>query len=303
MRADSAESAMREDDHGCRACVIISHYNAWSSDNLVRLLDQLKEVPAGHAFHVRVVVNRAVDRPTALPERHANVEVIERPNQGYNIGAWEHGWRRLPSFDFYLFLQEECRVLRPGWLRAFLRTAEDPRVGLVGEIAAWDRPWAELEATKVGQADEIMRRSQPGIRPSSSTPNFFRFLDEQFLRLGIERGRTGRHLQSVVLAARREVLEAIGGFPTGNTYCEAVASEIAISKLVLSRGLKVEQVGWLSFSYILHPQWDVSLIRRVMRQTALPWIPSPIRKRLLLTLAAIRSAARRIRARGGGVLR
>jgi hypothetical protein len=42
--------------------VIDSHDNAWPTDQLLALLDQIREIPAGRAFGCRVVVNRAVDQ-------------------------------------------------------------------------------------------------------------------------------------------------------------------------------------------------------------------------------------------------
>ena len=73
--------------------VVVSHYNAWPTDQLVALLDQIKAIPAGCPFDCRVVVNQAKPGPLELPPRHADVGVLYRENIGYNIGAWDHGWR------------------------------------------------------------------------------------------------------------------------------------------------------------------------------------------------------------------
>ena len=93
--------------------VVISHYNAWPSDQLVGLLDRMWTIPAGHPFQTRVVVNRAERHELTLPSRYRSVEVVYRENVGFNIGAWEHGWRKPPVFDAYLFLQEECQIVDP----------------------------------------------------------------------------------------------------------------------------------------------------------------------------------------------
>ncbi len=36
-----------------------------------------------------------------------------RENTGFNIGAWDYGWRHLPPYDYYLFLQDDCFIVRP----------------------------------------------------------------------------------------------------------------------------------------------------------------------------------------------
>ena len=69
-------------------------------------------------------------------------------------------------------------------------------------------------------------------------------------------GHDAAHLQSLVLFARREILERIDGFPIGHDKIRAIASEFAISKRVIARGCQIRQVGWRPFKYILHPQWQ-----------------------------------------------
>jgi hypothetical protein len=233
-----------------RVLVVVSHYNAWPSDNLVRLLDQMRTIPAGWPFRVRVVVNAARPHRLSLPPWHADVEVCYRPNNGYNIGAWDEGWRLDPAYDAYLFIQEECRILRDDWLGAFVRKANEPRVGLVGESLSpvWDALWEELERRFQGERP-------PGHlvdgQPAERVPCYLDFLR----RHGIDPGPRGDHLQSLVLFARRTVLEQIDGFPIGDNYGEAIASEIGMSKKIQALGLRLCEVGPHPFTYIEHPQW------------------------------------------------
>ncbi len=228
--------------------IVISHYNAWPADQLVTLLDQIAAIPAGAPFELCVVVNQATPDLLRLPKRHAGTRVLHRENTGYNIGAWEDGRRRNPGHECYLFLQEECVILRSGWLRAFRRLAMRPEVGLVGESMHWaGLGWDRLARKYRGHpfAESVEGRSVPipvGIRAG-------------LRRLGIAEGPTGAHLQSLVLCARREVLEAIGGFDLGLNYGDATVGEVAISKKVSTLGLQVREVGPGSFRYILHPQW------------------------------------------------
>ncbi len=223
------------------AVVVVSHYNAWPTDQLVALLDQIRTVPAGYPFTPLVVVNQAEDKPLDLPPRHADIAVLSRENTGYNIGAWDHGWRHGPRADYYLFLQEECVIARPGWLRAFIRQVRRPGVGLVGEIMGfYNSTWDDVAAT-VAEYDapaEVLRYRD--------------YLAER----GVAPGVLADHLKSLALCLGRETLAAIDGFRIGISKHEAIACEIGISKSVQAAGLKIRQVGLRPFSFIRHPQWE-----------------------------------------------
>jgi hypothetical protein len=230
--------------------VVIAHYNARPTDNLISLLESMQTMPAGWPFAVRVVVNVALPKVLALPAHLRNVEVCYRENTGYNIGAWEYGWRQAPPYTAYLFLQDECQVARADWVAAFVRRLSAPDIGLVGECLSpdWDAPWEVLkERTKGDRFPEQLIDGQPAER----IPCYFHFFSQQC----ISPGPRGDHLQSLVLSARRAVLEMIGGFPQGRNYGEAMAAEIGISKKVQALGLRICEVGPEPFSYIHHPQW------------------------------------------------
>jgi hypothetical protein len=253
------------------ALVIISHYNAWPADQLIALLDQLHRVPSGHPFRCLVVVNRAVDESLRLPPRHSGVEVLYRENTGYNIGAWEHGRRAAAPADYYLFLQEECRVARPDWLGSYVRLASRPGVGLVGESFVW----RGLSWDRIGYyLGDYYYEERPGDEPILTLfEGVTRFLEAR----GIPAADKGEHLQSLVLFARREVLEAIGGFAIGRFKGEAICSEVAISRAVVAKGYEVRLVGALPFRYFLHPQWSrpdhvayTLAVNRVFRYTPMP---------------------------------
>ncbi len=255
--------------------VIVSHYNAWPTDHLVALLDQMTLIPAGLPFQTRVVVNQARDLPLKLPERHTGVEILYRPNTGYNIGAWDLGWRESPARDCYLFLQEECQILRPNWLKAFVDLAMRPNVGLVGESLHWaGLSWNRLDRyyANFPFAAKVDGREVPipvGVRAGLA-------------RLGVLPGKTGAHLQSLVFCLRREVLEAMDGFGIGSDYAEATVAEVAASKRVEAMGLRVCEVGSGSFAYVLHPQWAGkrgSWKRKLMRWVE-PWVPISLATRL-----------------------
>ena len=268
--------------------VIVSFYNARPTGPLVALLDQLATIPAGWPFRTRVVVNRAEDRHLELPDRHRGTEVLHRENLGYNIGAWDHGWRVGPPADFYLFLQDDCEIARSGWLRAFVRALARPGAGLVGENIPnhWDCPWPEIEAS-------IRDERLPGHELDGRPVARMEVYQDAFRRWGVAPGPKGDHLQALIWAARRGVLEKIGGFPIGANYGEAIAAEISVTKKVQSLGMRGVQVAWRPFRYIRHPEWDhvrasAGTLRRSARKAARLILPP----KLLEAWRVVRQAAR-----------
>ncbi len=257
MRATSEPAGVaRNGANRAPVLVVVAHYAARPAGPLVRLLDSMTARPAGCDYAVRVVVNRDGAETLTLPERHRGVEVLYRPNTGYNIGAWEAGWRTGPAHDGYLFVQDECVVVRAGWAAAFARACREG-VGLVGECLSpdWDAPWAVLAERFRGH--ELREHTIDG-KKAERVDCYLDF----FRRRGIPPGERGDHLQSLVLYAPRAVLERVGGFPEGATYGEAIAAEIGVSKKVQAAGLALAQVGPEPFAFVEHPQW---LHRRVKR--------------------------------------
>lgn len=231
--------------------VVVSYYDARPRAELDALLHDLATVPAGVAFEVLVVVNQERAEPTAVHAALPGLRVLHRANAGYNIGAWDHGWRASPGRDVYVFVQHECRVQRPGWLAAFVRRLRLPGVGLVGERAnpAWAAPWAEIERRFAGH-------TLPDHRVDGAPAERLATYRHFFAQHGIEPGARGDHLQTLVLAATGALLARIDGFPVGRDYGEAIAAEIGVSKRVQMLGLSTEEIGPRPFTWITHPQWQ-----------------------------------------------
>ncbi len=243
-----------------RTLVVVSFYDARPRQDLDALLADLASVAAGAPFEVLVVVNQTRAEPTAITAAVPGLRVLHRPNAGYNIGAWDHGYRSAPDYDVYVFLQDECQLRRPGWLRAFLLRLQRPGVGLVGERKnpAWCAPWADIERRFAGHT---LDGHQIDGAPAERLPTYRAF----WQRHGVDPGARGDHLQTLMLAVRGEVLARCGGFLVGADSGDALASEIATSKRVEMLGLSVEEVGPRPFTWITHPQWREKAERQPLR--------------------------------------
>ena len=216
--------------------VVISYYDQRPIDTLFALLDQIRSVDPGAPFDVCVVVNAEKSTPTRLPDRHHGIEVLHRENRGFNVGAWQHGWQAKPDYAFYLFLQDECVIRRPGWLAAFANAARKPRAGYAGESADCYGSW------------ETYTRCWPAFTAECQKVAAIH---------GIPLGPKPDYIQTVVVGARREVLKDTGGFVEGHGHdkISAIAGEVLTSVRARALGFRNLQVAWRPFEYIEHPQW------------------------------------------------
>ncbi len=238
-----------------RVLVVVSYYNARQDDRLDMLLSQLRDVPAGMDFHTAVVVNRAVDEDLAIAAKYPDIEVCYRENRGYNIGAWNHGWRLFPSWDLYVFLQDECLIAQRHWLRHLCASAQAGGGRLVGEcLVDAAQTWAEADSSY-----QEFYASQ-GIEPSRWDPasgdlHTASFIQHYLEQQGIPTQPTMRHLRSLVLCVPGHVLSDMGGFPIGQSYREAVGAEVGCSQRAQALGYQIRQAGLLPYTYVIHPQW------------------------------------------------
>lgn len=213
----------------------------------------MRKIPAGRDFDLIVVGNgggiEKVDLPS-MPE-NMHLRIINRENQGYNIGAWDAGWRAAPGYDYYLFLQGECVIRKPNWLAAFeKRHAELGHTALIGEAVMWDGlAWDELT--------EMTRRD---FVPSYAGPNAENPIDtyrKLLKEMGIPEGEVATHLQSLLLFSDGALLKQMDGFQSRSDYKEAVACEIGISRKAAAFGAELALLTPdKSFSFIAHPEWS-----------------------------------------------
>ena len=236
-----------------RTCVIVSYWTAQPAKNLHRLLAQMQKIDAGAPYDLLIVCNGGLERPLILPVRFNSLKprIINRENTGYNLGAWECGWRDADGYEYYLFLQDDCFLKRPNWVNDFeYRMSRDPGIGLLGESIAWDRAtWSYIREATDRDLGRTAWRHDDSVHPIDAC---LALLEQH----GIPPGETGSHLQSLILFTSRRVLAEVGGFPMmGTGYRGACATEVGISRLIESRGYRLSKVAECPFEFIGHSGW------------------------------------------------
>lgn len=238
-------------DRRQKVLVVISYYDRHPLTNLTELLRTMGQHPAGEEFDVCIVVNRTKEAEIFLPKEYCWIPIIYRHNVGMNIGAWDYGWRKSPGYHAYLFLQDECYVIRGPWLSGFQSVIQNPKIGMVGESLnhSWNRPWSELRKRfeSVNMPEHFIDGHSAG-----RVECYLHFLHQN----RVPPGETAKHLRSLVWFFPGAVLEAIDGFLIGRNYGECIAAEIAASKKVESIGLEVRQVKDEEFFHIRHLEYN-----------------------------------------------
>ena len=251
--------------------VVISYWSERDIEPLKKLVVQINEINAGTIFDVLIVCNGQSQEVNYLLEQLTlfyKFRVIQRENVGFNIGAWDYGWRQSPNYTNFLFLQDDCIIFNTNWLKAFTdKFYADPNIGLLGESLSWPIAWDELSSSEINRY----------YREHTIDGQKLRRIDlyrAYLVQNSIPEGPKADHLQSLILFTSQEILQEIQGFSIGISYGEAVASEIAISKKVQAAGYTIDMVDPLSyFHYIGHPQW---IKRRRKIQRILYWIRSKL---------------------------
>lgn len=234
-----------------KTLVVISYYDRRPISNLVELVRTLRHSSAGGEFDICIVVNRTKNETLSVPEL-CSITTHYRHNLGMNIGAWDYAWRVEPGYSNYLFLQDECYVIRDGWLAAYQSALDTPNVGMVGETLnlLWNQPWAVLRALFAGV---VLPEHMINGEEVNRVDFYLDFLNAH----GVDpRGNAG-HLRSVVWFLPSDILKAIDGFLIGRNYGECIAAEIATSKKVEALGLDFVQANKKEeFFYIRHLEYN-----------------------------------------------
>jgi hypothetical protein len=235
-----------------KTLIIISYYDRRPGHNLLALIDSISRHPAGGEFDMCVVVNRTKEESLRLPAEYSWISVDYRHNVGMNIGAWDHGWRTHQGYKAYLFLQDECYVIRDNWLAAYSTLLENSEIGMIGETLnlLWDKPWPKLR-------ELFAKHPLPEHTIGGEAVNRVDFYLNFFHEHQVDPGQSGKHLRSVIWYLSGTFLRKIDGFLIGRNYGECIAAEIAASKRVEALGRGIAQVcNDEEFFYIRHLEYN-----------------------------------------------
>lgn len=231
--------------------VVVSNYEPRGLANAATLLREIRESrPGASRFDICLAINSDRVRGDHRLSSEEGIWKIIRSNSGMNIGAWDCAWRALADYEGYLFLQDECRLVRDDWLDAFAAGASAPGIGMLGETVntRWDREWRELLGSP-------LNAYAPGHYidgvPARRVECYLRFMKGH----NIDPGRDASHLRSLVWFLNRDVLVRINGFPCGRNKGECIGAEIAVSRKIVQAGLRFQQISTAPFSYFWHQEW------------------------------------------------
>jgi hypothetical protein len=214
----------------------------------------MKRIDAGIPFDLVIVCNGGDERPLTLPGHFDDLgpRILNRENYGYNLGAWDHGWRNADNYEYYLFLQDDCILKNPGWVHEFVfRMTQDENIGLLGEMVMHDQMgWEYVRRALYHPYHEEPERWPEPVHPIDVYRDLFE-------KRGIPWNPCATHLPSIILFTSREILERIDGFPIfGPTYRQAVACEVAFSQLITLLGYRISKIEDIPFAKIGHRQWS-----------------------------------------------
>jgi hypothetical protein len=236
--------------------VVISYFDKRPLKHLNFLLETLKKFDAGCSFDICIVINRTNSSKIAFEGELKDIKILERPNVGMNIGAWDHAWRVFNNYKHYLFLQDECYIVRKNWLTAFKKKINsDKSIGMLGESFnySWAQSWDKL---RIMNANIYMPEHQIHSKKVNRVDVYIDFMR----RNKISPQKDGGHLRSLVWFISLDTLKKIDGFPLGIDYGQCIGSEISVSKKIESIGLKVVQLKKTAFYYIRHIEWSQNII-------------------------------------------
>lgn len=236
--------------------VVISYFDERPLKHLYFLLETIRKYDAGCSFDICLVINKTSRSKIEFEVDLTDVKVLERQNIGMNIGAWDYAWRTFRSYDYYLFLQDECYVIRKKWLSTFYKKIKDDKsIGMIGESFnhSWNHPWDRLRIINSGI-------NMPDHRINSQVANRVDVYIDFMHRNKVNPHNNGAHLRSLVWFIGSDTLKEIDGFPLGMNYGECIASEISVSKKIESIGLKVVQLKKTPFYFIRHFEWNQNKI-------------------------------------------
>jgi hypothetical protein len=222
-------------------CVVVSSYDARPASDLHALLEQLHlaaQANDSKAYKLRVIVSVNHDPHGTLPDLPSSMGCFERivqVNQGFNMGAWQHGWQHGHGARHFLFLQDECRMTHEGSLDAY---------------------WAMLEREPMCLAGESLQRWNGWRKYARQWPECTAIVEKLAVQERIPLGASASHLQTLALGASAQGMNRLGGFLMADEKVHAIATEVLLSRKALALGLKLRQSAARPFSHFAHDQWS-----------------------------------------------
>lgn len=231
--------------------IVISRFEGRLVSNSDSLIKQLQS----YTRNIIVVTND----DAAVKVDHFSrdgVMYIRRPNLGMNIGAWNEAIKLCHQYRYTLFLQNEVFLINRKFLQIYDEHFANPNVGLVSESLnfGWNDSWDGLRMNEILNY-QIHTNGNSGLKRIDFYHNLFR-------KWAINPGESGLHARALAIGLSREALNALGSFPVGQDKEECIASEIAISRKIISLGLKMAQSAKVPFSCFIHPEWEWSGIKK-----------------------------------------
>tara|TARA_A100001015_G_C14694421_1_gene595738 strand:- start:9 stop:437 length:429 start_codon:yes stop_codon:yes gene_type:complete len=124
-----------------KTLITISHYNKRKKNDLINLINSLQN----QSCDLLIVIN---DDNCVLERSDTfyNTKTLIRPNTGMNIGAWNTSFIRNRTYDFYIFLQDECQILDSTFIDKYIDELSKKDVGMTGESVnyKWAKSWGNL---------------------------------------------------------------------------------------------------------------------------------------------------------------
>ena len=222
---------------------VISNYAPRGELGVNNLIHQLSD----KVNNIIVVVNN--DLCHQVQKNILNdVVIINRPNTGMNIGAWSEAIAHCKNSDYVLFLQDECKLVRPDFVECYRTLLSEPGIGMIGESINpnWNCEWSQIAKSKLNYSINYA---------SNQTITRVNYYLECMIKWGINPGTHSTHLRGLAWAFNKLGLQAIEKFPIGLNKEQCIAAEISVSRKIIQSGLKFKQSNLNSFNYFEHKEW------------------------------------------------
>jgi hypothetical protein len=243
-----------------RVAVVVNTWVKSPQSYVERLCTSLKQYRPGVGYDLFLCANGLEYVPPKEIEA-AFKGIFIRENTGFNLGAWDYAWRHLGNYNYFLFVQDDCLVVKDQWLVDFVSRFNYGNCGLVSECVSslCDRPWSVLtNPRKTLMLDLLKYRQDPTISLKEhrlKRAKRWTLYYNTLINWRIMPGETARHATTVVQFTSRRVLQEVNGYNIGTDKSEAIAAEIGFSRKIAAHGYTVLQLRFRRHTRIKHRQW------------------------------------------------